>query len=261
MGGSEAELDAAVDAFVDLARRRDLALDGVHVQQTGVTAVERHPTPDLRRDVFSAAKTVTSMAIGIAAAEGRLSLADPVLLHLPQFAGTAAPGAEAITVDQLLQMTSGIVYRWDDPDADGPGDPAAAVLAAPLGAEPGRAFAYRGGNSYLLSRIVEASTGEDLRDFLLPRLFAPLGIGNPQWLRCPLGFSLGAVGLLLRTEELGRLGRTLLDGGRYDRRQLIPRGLRLGDDRRPGRHRRPSCQPGPGAPSGQRPLRTSRLAL
>jgi hypothetical protein len=31
----------------------------------------------------------------------------------------------------------------------------------------------------------------------VPRLFGPLGIRNPQWLRCPLGFPLGAIGLQL----------------------------------------------------------------
>lgn len=64
--------------------------------------------------------------------------------------------------------------------------------------------------------------GQDLRDFLLARLFTPLGIGNPQWQRCPLGYSLGATGLQLRTEEIARLGRTLLHRGRFKDQQLIP---------------------------------------
>ena len=81
---------------------------------------------------------------------------------------------------------------------------------------------YRGANSYLLGRIIASSSGLDLRDFLVPRLFGPLGIGNPQWLRCPLGYSLGAVGLQLRTEEIARLGRTLLANGLWQARQLIP---------------------------------------
>lgn len=56
----------------------------------------------------------------------------------------------------------------------------------------------------------------------MPRLFDPLGITNPQWHRCPLGFSLGAVGLHLRTEEMSRLGQVLLDGGVHDGAQLVP---------------------------------------
>ena len=177
---------------------------------------------DIRRDIFSASKTFTSVAVGIAQAEGLLDVEDVVLSHLEHLTPAPAAGVKAITIRHLLTMTSGITYRWLDADADHPGDAASDILSAPLGARPGTTFAYRGASSYLLSRIIHSCSGQDLRDFLLPRLFAPLGIKNPQWLRCPLGYSLGAVGLHLRTEELARLGRTLLDGGSYESRQLVP---------------------------------------
>lgn len=194
-------------------------VDGVHVHVQGRPSVEHHWTPDVRRDVFSVSKTFVSVAVGIAEAEGRFSLRDPLLGHLGHLAPTAAPGAESITVEQLLTMTSGIVYRWDS-NTDRAGDPAQPIVAAPLGSEPGTTFAYRGGNTYLLSRIVHACSGQDVRDFLQTRLFTPLGIENPPWQRCPLGFSLGAVGLSLRTEEIARFGQTLLDGGRWRGRPL-----------------------------------------
>lgn len=207
--------------FTQVAADRGLGVDGVHVFSHRRGAAEQHEMADLRREVFSVSKTFTSVAVGIARDEGLLDLDDPVLQHLPQLKATAAAGVAAITIRHLLQMTSGIVYRWNDEDADHPGDPAEDILATSLGSEPGTEFAYRGGSSYLLSRIIHACSGAELRDFLVPRLFAPLGINNPQWLRCPLGFSLGAVGLQLRTEEVARLGRTLLDGGRYADRQLV----------------------------------------
>jgi CubicO group peptidase (beta-lactamase class C family) len=81
---------------------------------------------------------------------------------------------------------------------------------------------YRGGNSYILGRIVHSVSGLDLRDFLLPRLFWPLAIRNPQWLRCPLGFPLGAMGLQLRTSEITRIARLLLHDGVYDGQRLVP---------------------------------------
>jgi CubicO group peptidase (beta-lactamase class C family) len=104
------------------------------------------------------------------AADGALGLDDPVLAHLPELADTAAAGSEMITVRHLLRMTAGNGYRWAYEDADHPGDPAREFLAAPLVAEPGSTY---------------------LRDFLVPRLFDPLGIRNPQWLRCPLGRTYG----------------------------------------------------------------------
>jgi hypothetical protein len=61
--------------------------------------------------VFSVSKTFTSVAIGIARAEGLLDL--------------------------------------DDPVADHAGDPAQDFLSTPLVAEPGSTYAYRGTNSYV----------------------------------------------------------------------------------------------------------------
>ncbi|MBE7190592.1 serine hydrolase, partial [Jatrophihabitans endophyticus] len=216
MTGSD-RLESALDAL----GRRDLDLDGVHVA-VGGREVERHWSLELRRDIFSASKTVTSLAVGLAESEGRLALGDAVVDHLAGVADEPAPGVEQITLHHLLTMTSGIVYRWDDPDADHPEDPARDVLSTALGAAPGGAFAYRGASTYLLSRVIRSCTGSDLRDYLVPRLFTPLGINNPQWHRCPRGHSLGAVGLQLRTGELARLGQVLLDGGRWHDQQLVP---------------------------------------
>ena len=197
-------------------------MHGVHVHVAGQSPVEHHWTRDVRRDVFSVSKTFVSVAVGIAAAEGRLSLTDPLLSHLGHLAPTAAEGVESITIEQLLRMTSGIVYRWDDPTTSPSADPAQPIVAAPLGSQPGTSFVYRGGNSYLLSRVIHSCSGQDVRDFLQARLFAPLGIEDPPWQRCPRGFSLGATGLSLRTEEIARLGRTLLHQGAWQSRQLIP---------------------------------------
>jgi hypothetical protein len=57
---------------------------------------------------------------------------------------------------------------------------------------------------------------------LVPRLFVPLGIRNPQWLRCPLGFSLGAIGHQLRTSEITRIAQLLLHEGTYGGHRLVP---------------------------------------
>ena len=216
------ELEAAIDRFCEVADARRLGIEGVHVVTDGGHFVERRWIDDIRRDVFSVSKTVTSLAVGMLAHDGLLTLDDPVLMHLPELADTAAPGAEAMTVRHLLSMTAGNDYCWVDEDADHPGDPARDFLATPLVAEPGTAFHYRGGNSYVLGQIVHAVSGLDLRDFLLPRLFGPLGIRNPQWLRCPLGFPLGAVGLQLRTSEIARIAQLLLHDGIHDGQRLVP---------------------------------------
>src|SRR5450755_167106 len=169
-------LDAALDGFWEVADARRLGIDAVQVVADNGGHGERRRIDDIRRDVFSVSKTVTSLAVGMLEGDGALSLDDPVLAHLPELADTAAAGSEAITVGHLLRMTAGNGYRWLDDDADHGGDPARDFLAAPLVAEPGSAYHYAGGNTYVLGRVIHSITGVDLRDFLVPRLFSPLGI-------------------------------------------------------------------------------------
>ena len=64
----------AVDRFGRTSAERGLAVHGLVVAQGGAAAVEERWDVDLRRDVFSASKTVTALAVGIAEAEGLLSL-------------------------------------------------------------------------------------------------------------------------------------------------------------------------------------------
>jgi CubicO group peptidase (beta-lactamase class C family) len=215
-------LDVALDRFWAVAQARRLGIDAIQVAVDNGPYGERRRIDDIRRDVFSVSKTVTSMAVGMLEGDGMLSLNDPVLAHLPPLADTAAAGSEAITVGHLLRMTAGNGYRWPDDDADHPGDPARDFLAAPLLAEPGSTYHYRGTNTYVLGRVVHAISGLDLRDFLVPRLFSPLGIRNPQWLRCPLGFPLGAIGLQLRASEITRIAQLLLHEGMHGRERLVP---------------------------------------
>ncbi len=215
-------LDAALDRFWAAADARGLGIDAIQVAADNGPHGERRRIDDIRRDVFSVSKTVTSLAVGMLEGDGALGLDDPVLAYLPELADTAAAGSEMITVRHLLRMTAGNGYRWAYEDADHPGDPARDFLAAPLVAEPGSTYHYAGGNTYVLGRVVHSISGLDLRDFLVPRLFDPLGIRNPQWLRCPLGFPLGAIGLQLRTSEITRIAQVLLHEGTCGRHRLVP---------------------------------------
>ena len=65
-------------------------------------------------------------------------------------------------------------------------------------------------------------TGQNMRDWLMPRLFEPLGILNPQWHTTRDGHSWGATGLHLKSGQLARIGRLMLQRGEHDGAQLVP---------------------------------------
>ena len=214
-----------LDAFAAAARDKQLGVYGIHLYREGRESVERRLRSNERVHLFSGSKAFTSMAVGIAGAEGLLSLDDSALSFSPQFRSSAAEGAAAITVRDLLQMRAGhmaSLFTTDASSHERTRDWAEVFFSTEQRHPAGKAFLYDNGCTYMLSRIVEAASGEVLRDYLMPRLFGPLDVFNPQWHTCPGGHSLGAVGLYLNTEEYSRLGVLLLQGGRWGDRQIVP---------------------------------------
>jgi len=214
-----------LDELISTAREEKLGVYGIHLYREGGESVERRLRSNERVHLFSGSKAFTSMAVGIAAGEGRFSLADSALSFFPEYRDRAAEGADAITVRDLLQMRAGHarpLFTTFEESHERVRDWAALFFAMPQKCPAGTAFLYDNGCSYMLSRIVEAVSGETLRDYLVPRLFGPLDIFNPQWHTCPGGHSLGAVGLYLNTEEFSRLGILLLQEGRWGEGQIVP---------------------------------------
>ncbi len=216
---------AILDGFRLAVLEQQLGVYGVYLYQEGVGEAACRFRADDRKHLFSASKTFTAMAVGIAEGEGRLKVTDRALDYFPQYRAMAALGTEAITLRDLLHMSGGHTASQFNTDPDSHAldkDWAEQYFTMPMTHPTGTHYCYDNGCTYLLARIVEAVTGEGLRSYLLPRLFTPLGIPNPQWDTCPQGHAMGAVGLHLKTRELGLLGRLLLAQGQWHDAQLIP---------------------------------------
>jgi hypothetical protein len=59
-------------------------------------------------------------------------------------------------------------------------------------------------------------------DYLKPRLFDPLGIKNLTWDEAPGGYTFGAIGLKLQSEDMAKFGQMLLQKGKWNGRQIVP---------------------------------------
>lgn len=152
--------------------------------------------------------------------EGRLTLSDRLLDFFSEYREEAAPGTEGITLKNLLHMASG--KPAEEPRPFCKEDWAKLFLKRPLIHAPGSFFEYDNLCTYMLGRVIEKVSGaKTARDYLLERLFAPLGVWNPQWMTCPRGHTLCGTGLFLHLEEYSRLGRLLLQKGRWKDHQLV----------------------------------------
>ena len=170
--------------------------------------------------LFSLSKSFTSTAVGLAIAEGKLSLDDKVLSFFPEEAPTEPPKhLESMRVRDLLTMSTG---QDSEPKFSDTESWVKTFLAHPVPFKPGTHFHYNTPATHICSAIVRKTTGETVLDYLTPRLFQPLGIEAPQWGVSPQGNTIGGSGLSLRTEDIAKFGQLYLQKGRWHDRQLVP---------------------------------------
>jgi CubicO group peptidase (beta-lactamase class C family) len=140
----------------------------------------------------------------------------------------AVPERRAITLEHLLTMSSGLAWHEG---GEGPDDehrlmwkwsPAYYVLSRPVAAAPGARFNYNSGGTLLLADVLQRATGMAWKDYARTALFEPLGITQAEWVGDFLGRPMAYTGLRLRPRDLARLGRLVLDHGRWRGRQLVP---------------------------------------
>ncbi|TWT91521.1 serine hydrolase domain-containing protein [Stieleria varia] len=170
--------------------------------------------------LWSLSKSFTSTAVGLAVAEGKLSVDDFVLSFFPDDA-PAEPSnyLKSMRVRDLLTMSTG---HQDEPKLSPEVHWVKTFLAHPVPHKPGTHFRYNTPATYMLSAIVQKVTGQTVNDYLSTRLFQPLGIEQPKWDMSPQGISIGGYGLFLRTEDIAKFGQLYLQRGQWNGQQLIP---------------------------------------
>jgi CubicO group peptidase (beta-lactamase class C family) len=217
----------AILDFVDAAEKQIDALHSLMIVRHGNVIAEGWWAPyaaDEPHMLYSLSKSFTSTAVGLAVAEGRLTVDDLVLGFFPEDA-PADPSANlrAMRVRDLLTMSTG---QHDEDIRDfryyANANLVQRFLAIPVTHKPGTLFVYNTPASYMLSAIVQKVTGQTVLDYLRPRLFEPLGITNPDWENSAQGVSMGGFGLSLKTEHIARFGQLYLQKGQWQGRQLIP---------------------------------------
>lgn len=178
---------------------------------------------DLRHTMYSCSKSFTATAIGFAVTEKKLTVEDPVISFFPEsLPDTISPYLAEMKVKHLLSMTVG-----QQPDPTGPvgtqhDDWVKAFLALPIVHQPGSRFLYNSLATYMLSAIVQKVTGEPIIDYLLPRLFEPLGITGADWESDPRGINTGGWGLRVKTEDMAKFGQLFLQKGQWNGKQILP---------------------------------------
>lgn len=218
-----------LDGFV--AATETTALLVVH---DGEIVLERYGlghTAENLENTFSVSKSIASALAGIAAADGVLSIDDPITDYLPGLL-ERDPRFGAIRIENLLDMTSGIAYSRkirfpiinnDDPLVYYHPDLASVVLnRTTIDSEPG-SFRYTNYNPPLLGLILRQQTGVTPSEFLEQRIWGPIGAERSAgWTTDEQGVERMESGFHARVRDQAKFGLLYLNLGRVNGRQVIP---------------------------------------
>ena len=184
-------------------------------------------SPEQPHLLYSLSKSFTSAALGLAVAEGLLSLDDRLVDVLPELADAAAgERARSVRLRDLAAMSSGhLAETWDRAVAADPDEPLRGFLGIEPEREPGTVFAYNQPCTHAVAAAVQRASGQTLLEYLRPRLLEPLGVtglDSTGWKQHPAGRDLGFSGLHATTDAVVKLGLLHLQRGEWRGRQLLP---------------------------------------
>lgn len=215
-----AELLSATDTVAFLVVKGDLI-----VYEKYFGGFDR-ATPSLS---FSIAKSILSILTGCAIADGYLkSIDQPVTDFVPEL---RASGFAPPTLRHLLQMTSGIDYA----ENDFPFGIHARfyytnrleqeILELRLREPPGTRFAYKSGDTYLLTLALRRALGaKTITQYFQERLWTPLGMeADASWsLDREDGLEKTGCCLAATARDFAKLGRLYLEKGLWQGRRIVP---------------------------------------
>ncbi len=216
--------------------RREKGLYRITVVKNGISVTENISPANKTNNCYSVSKVFTVTALGMLYDEGLLSPDEkPIDIFEDQLPDEINPKWEQITLDHLIRHRWGIGQGFLDIDSEdvndfekkygNRNDFLKIIFMADLPNIPGDedpdSAVYSDAAYYLLSRVVSNKTGKTLFDFLRERLFVPCGFQEFAWSTCPMGYSMGATGLYIRTSDMAKLGHIYLDGGIFGDKRFV----------------------------------------
>ena len=232
--GAPIDLGLDVDAYMGQQRHA-----GLIIVQDGRIRFERYALgygAEGRWTSFSVAKSITSTLVGAAMRDGHIkSLDDRAATYVPALGDSRL---DAVTIRQLLTMTSGIAWNedYDDPRSDValfnrqkpvPGEDIAVsyMKSLPREAPPGSKWVYKTGETNLIGIVVSSATGQSLSEYLSEKIWKPFGMeADALWMLGSTGHEIAGCCISARLRDYARFGLFMLDGGIADGQQVLPDG-------------------------------------
>jgi CubicO group peptidase (beta-lactamase class C family) len=202
-------------------------VDSLLIIRNGYIVYERYRTENQRTEphhIYSCTKVITSTLIGMCVDAGNItSLQNSAMGYFPDYSfDDSSHTKEAITVQHLLSMTSGL--EWYDNDdyysMMATSNPVEYVFNQTLVATPGELWNYNTGCSHVLSNIIQRVSGVGTANLAESALFVPLGITDYTW-NTKLGVPNGGTLLYLKSRDMAKIGLLYLNKGNWNGTRIV----------------------------------------
>ncbi len=215
-----------IHAFLDALEEKRLMVHGFVLTKDDAIFAEGYYAPlgkDFMHRIYSSSKTFTAMAIGALAAEGNISLDDPVCKYFPEHLPENLDRRLAeCTIRHLLIMATPFCrqpydrYVWDWCHS---------FFNSPqyIDREPGTVFRYDTHGTYMMDAIIERVTGKPFMNYLLDVGLRDIGFSEDTWcVQSPDGYSWGGSGVICTCRDLARMAHLMKNKGEFEGRQILP---------------------------------------
>lgn len=193
---------------------------GVEVYEKGMIH-QYGDTCNTKYPIYSATKTILSIAVGIAYDQGKIDLRKSILDYIPEKSLNAMSDAqrrtfEKITLHRLMTMSVGdFPFR---PEGDSYLD---FSLACKVQDPEAKVFHYSNIPAYLVGVALTNAISEDAFGYIDRNILEPMQITGAGYSRCPDGYFYGASGMKLSVHDLSLIGRLLYNKGTYEGRRIV----------------------------------------
>lgn len=215
---------------------KDSATSGLLVLKNNNIVYQQYSegdTEDSRHISFSMSKSLISALIGIAIEEGKIkSIKQALTEYVPMLKNT---GYDGVTIEQALNMASGVKFNEDyaDPDSDinrfgqalalgDSFDEFAASLVREK--EPGTFHHYVSIDTQVLAMALTRAVGKTITEYSQEKIWSKIGTEHDAyWIVDDHGMEMALGGLNASLRDYTRLGRLYLNQGNWNGEQIVPK--------------------------------------
>ncbi len=235
-GMDSARLVDMVEAYqADHEKNPANSIDSITIIRNGYVVADIYLNPmypeDTSHILHSCTKSIMSALIGIAIEQGHIDGVDvPVVdFFKDRDLEIVDERMNEVTLEDLLTMQTNVrardsyIYQYDGwYEMMTTDDWVAYFFSLPLDGEPGTRFDYSNMASFMISAIIQESTGIDTLSYARENLFEPLGIEDVYWETSPQGIYVGASRMWLKPHDMAKFGLLYLQQGQWDGQQIVP---------------------------------------